>query len=139
MKSKYEKYITTQCITPPKSGPPIPVLSVHGDQIGNVNWSAFWCTITAPVIMEKAPMTHDFDQTLVFMGGNPLDINDFQAEVELYLGEEQELYLITQPTVVHVPAGLWHAPINFKRIDKPIMFWYTSTTPSYTRKVLNKK
>ena len=30
--------------------------------------------------------------------------------------------VITEPTVVRVPPHLWHCPINFKRIDKPVGF-----------------
>ena len=51
-----------------------------------------------------------------------MDIRDFGAEVELYLGDEGEKHIIDKTTVVHVPAGLSHCPLNFTKVDKPIIF-----------------
>ena len=33
-----------------------------------------------------------------------------------------EMYTITKPTVIRVPAGMWHGPVQFKRIGAPINF-----------------
>ena len=30
---------------------------------------------------------------------------------------------LPQPTVIRVPPNLWHCPINFKRVDKPVAFF----------------
>ena len=65
---------------------------------------------------------HDFDQIICFIGGNPMDIKDFDAEVELYLGEEKEKYIIDSSSFVYVPRGMMHCPLNIKRVTKPIMF-----------------
>ena len=35
------------------------------------------------------PHTHEGHEILCFIGGNPEDINDFDAEIELKLGEEE--------------------------------------------------
>lgn len=42
------------------------------------------------------------------------------AEVELSLGGEGERFLINKTTIVHIRPGLVHAPINCKRITKPV-------------------
>jgi hypothetical protein len=47
---------------------------------------------------------------------------DFDAEISLCMGEEMEEYIITQPTIVRIPPGITHCPLNFKRIDKPVFF-----------------
>lgn len=90
--------------------------------------------ISAPEIMEERPMKHDFDQVLCFIGGDTKDIFKFDADVELSLGEEQEKHIINSPTIVHIPKGLTHCPLNFKRIGKPIIFLDITLTTAYTRK-----
>jgi hypothetical protein len=44
------------------------------------------------------------------------------------MGEEEKLYLIEQPTVVHIPTD---TPLTFKRIDKPVVFHPIALTPDY--------
>ena len=51
-----------------------------------------------------------------------MNFKEFGSEVELVMGEEEETYLINTTTWVYVPAGLLHCPLNFKKVDKPIMF-----------------
>ena len=52
------------------------------------------------------PHSHDFAEMLCFIGGDPLDITDFGAEIEMTLGKEREVHTITSPTVVAMPSGL---------------------------------
>ena len=47
---------------------------------------------------------------------------DFGAEVDLYLGEEQELHTIKATSVVHVPKGLIHGPLIYRKVERPIIF-----------------
>jgi hypothetical protein len=68
------------------------------------------------------PHTHEDSEMLCFVGGNPENINDFDAEIEIVLGEEKEVYTITSPTVVSIPGGLIHGPLRFKRVTKPVFF-----------------
>lgn len=72
--------------------------------------------------------THDFHELLCFIGGNPTDINDFGAEIEISLGEEQEKHLITSTSVVSIPPGLMHCPLIIKKVTKPVVFLEISLT-----------
>jgi hypothetical protein len=54
-----------------------------------------------------------------------MNIFDFDAEIEFSVGNDPdhlETRLITKPTVVRLPANMWHGPINFRKIGKPLMF-----------------
>ncbi len=97
----------------------------------NANLSMAWRYIKEPVQFDRIPHSHEFDEFLCFLGGNLENVFDFDGTVELFIGEEQELYLIEQPTVVHIPAGLVHTPLTFKRVVKPILFQPIALTPSY--------
>lgn len=82
--------------------------------------------ITAPVKMEQEPIYHREAENLVFMGGKLPDVfSSFDAEVHFYMGktlETMEKIVITEPTIVKVPKGYWHSPLNFVRVDKPMLF-----------------
>jgi hypothetical protein len=95
------------------------------------NYWLRWNCITQPISMSE-PHTHQFDEIFHFFGADPADISDFQAVVELTIGEEFEVHTITEPTIVYIPKGMVHAPINFKIINKPIIFMNVANAPEYT-------
>ena len=72
------------------------------------------------------PHSHDFPEMLCFIGGNPLDITDFGAEIEFTLGGEK--HRINTTTVVTIPRGVEHCPIVFKKVTKPLIFLEVSLT-----------
>ena len=37
--------------------------------------------------------------------------------------DHMEKLVLDKPCVVRVPAGMWHCPILFKKVDKPIAFF----------------
>ena len=105
-----------------------------GKHFQGTNFSPAWVGLTKPLFMMKESHSHDYDEYLFFWGTNAGNIDEFNAEVELCLGEEEEKYIITTPTVVYVPRGLKHCPLNFKIVDKPIMFMDISISPEYEAK-----
>ena len=112
-----------------------PIVHFIGERDGGgagLTVSRSW--ITQPLTMIKEAHQHDHDQVLFFMGGNPLDVEDFGVEAEISLGEEGEKHEINTPTVVHIPSGMMHGPLKFKRVDKPIVFLDIFLAPTYIRK-----
>ena len=102
------------------------------------NFSITMEAIHQPFLMTEKSHVHDYDEILFFVGGNPMDFRDFGAEVELSLGEELEKHIITTTTFVYVPKGLIHCPIQFKRVDKPIIFSAISLVPAYEKRLISK-
>lgn len=103
------------------------VSKASGANIG-IRYSYF----TGPPFQFEVPHTHDYDQYLCYLG-TPEDIRVFDGEVEIWLGEEMEKHTMTEPTVVYVPAGLQHCPMNFKRIDKPMLLINITLSPQYVK------
>ncbi|MGB9887893.1 MAG: hypothetical protein ACPLPT_07985 [Moorellales bacterium] len=97
--------------------------------------------ITEPFVMEPQPMVHEFDQVLIFIGGNPTNMLDLGGEVQLSLGKDRNSmvqFTFTTPTVVYIPAGMWHCPLAFTRIDdprQPIFFQDLFFSGQYGRKL----
>ena len=128
---KYGKYFFKKPIEDGKFAPRLIFYSKN--YVGEKDFSLIWNCITEPYFMAKEPHSHDFDQFLHFYGANSQNITDFDAEVELSLGDEGEKHIITQATVVHIPKGLIHCPLNFKVVHKPVIFMNVALTPQYMR------
>jgi len=117
--SKYAKHLIRAPIVTAQQGPPLPVLRFFAAPYG-VNATIMVVPVLAPRLMEEKPHKHDFHQFLCFLGTDPLNIGDFDAEIEVWLGEEGEKYTITTPTILSYPPGTVHNPLNYKRVGKPV-------------------
>ena len=89
--------------------------------------------IMEPLNMVNSPHKHSFHQYLVFMGGDPVNIRDFTGQVDLWLGvdDEAELVTVDKTMIVHIPPMLAHGPLNFRVIDKPIVFMECMLSSKY--------
>jgi hypothetical protein len=135
---KYAKYYKSQPVRDFTTLYPqltAPSFHIHGREWDS-GYRMDWFCVTEPFLMINDPHTHDFDQFLAFQNGDATRVNDFDAEVWLYLGPEgeQEKLVITETCFVHVPAGMVHTPLEFKRIGKPIVFMDIALTARYVRK-----
>jgi len=90
---------------------------------------------TEPGMEGPPPHKHDADEYIFFLGGDPRNYMDFQAEIDLCLGwgEDQETHTINTATVVYIPKGLVHLPWNFKRVDKPIIVGHILLAPKFSK------
>lgn len=145
-KSKLEKYIRRNMKVSKeiqKRHPEVksPVLGLKSDRsLGNKNFALSWWPISEPFEMISEPHAHDFDQFLIFVGGDMKNMTDLGGVVELTLGENMnklKKFAFTKATTVYVPAGLLHCPLNFKKVNdpkKPILFHDFFLSREYKRK-----
>src|SRR3972149_8172357 len=120
---KYDKFFFKNHVVPRKFTKGLVFYSkTHQEVLGQKNFSVLWNCITSPFMMVKDPHAHDFDQFLHFFGADSMHIETFDAEVEIYLGDEGEKHVIKEPTVLHIPKDMMHCPLEFKVINKPIIF-----------------
>jgi hypothetical protein len=133
--SKYAKFFLTEPAL--RNQPKIPMAypSAYVDSArhfgSQTNFSMAWRYIKEPMLFDRIPHSHKFDEFLCFLGGNLENIFDFDATIELSMGKEGEVCLIEQATIVYIPAGLVHTPLTFKRIAKPVLFHPIALTPAY--------
>jgi hypothetical protein len=145
IESKLKKYvkIDLQSEKAQQAHPEVlnPVLGmISNETFGNHDFVVTWWPITQPFVMVSETHFHDFDQYLMFFGGDVTNMMDLGGEVELTLGENKgqlETLLINQATIVYVPGGLLHGPLNFKKVNdprRPILYNdITFTTANYKR------
>ncbi|MEM2385319.1 MAG: hypothetical protein QXR84_00630 [Candidatus Bathyarchaeia archaeon] len=88
--------------------------------------------ITEPFTMVDRPHWHEVDELLFIWGSNPANFFDFDAEIEVYLGEEQEKHIINYTSIIYVPKRLPHGPIIIKRVNKPFLWGHILFSPVYT-------
>ena len=131
--TKYGKYLIKNPITPGKFCDRLVFFSREHEVAGEKNYSVLLNCITEPFLMVNDPHSHDFDQFLHFYGADMQNISEFDAEVEISLGEEGEKHVITEPTVLHIPSGMIHCPLEFKMVNKPIIFMNVALTPQYIK------
>ena len=133
------KYIRTNITRPSRHvevTAPIPVLR-SDDNYGDHGFWMYWKCTTKPYVDESETHKHDFDQYLVFLGGEPENMLDLDGEVELTLSEDgikKEVHTFTRYTTVYIRAGLYHCPLIFKKVTKPIIFYDFVNTQQYSRK-----
>ena len=90
-----------------------------------------WNKHGADAISTEIVHSHNFDEILGFMGSRRENPRELNAEIELWLEDEQ--YVLTKSCLVFAPAGLSHGPLIFRRIDSPVFFFTGGNGTSYTR------
>jgi hypothetical protein len=108
-------------------------------QIPGAGMNMGWQVLTGPMLLEKKPHSHDEDEYLVFLGWKLPNVFEFDADIDFYLGEEQEHYEINKATVIYIPKGMVHCPLNFKRIGIPILFHAILLAPKFTKEMDGKQ
>lgn len=91
-----------------------------GKDIDEANLALGFSYLPKPFVMIPDAHKHDFDQFVFFIGGDPNNFTEFDAEVELTL--DGKVNSITYASWVFIPKGLMHCPLNVKQVNKPIIF-----------------
>jgi hypothetical protein len=128
--SKYEKYVLRDSY---KKVFDLESFSAHDDEL-QCGFIMVYQPVAKPFVLPPKTHQHDFYQMICFLGSNPLNVREFDADIELSMGEEGEILHINSPTMVTVPPGMYHCPLNFKRIGKPVIFMEMMLTGKYEKR-----
>lgn len=94
----------------------------------NMGWQIF----IKDYKLEMESHHHDTDEYLFFLGATLPDlVGSFDAEIEYFMGKEYEKHVITQATVLYIPAGVEHNPCWIKRVGKPMLFSALQLAPYF--------
>ena len=103
-----------------------PYAFFHGEtDIPGSNYHVGFQVIKKPVALKTEPHFHKEEQYHVFTGSKIPNVFDFDAEIEFYMGDDpdnMEKIIITKPTIIRVPKGVWHCPLSFNKVEKPVFF-----------------
>ena len=134
---KYAKYFTTDIKEDsimPHDIIPGPTFGFRGArQIPGACANFGWNVIYKPYFIDRVTHVHAGDEYLCFLAGHVPDcFSDFDAEIDMHFGKEMELYTITKPTIIHIPKGTWHCPLEFRKVNKPLLFVMLLLTPEFS-------
>jgi len=102
------------------------------------NFQIRFTHVSVPFEGKEGAHKHDFSEVFIFVPCSD-DLNAYDAESEIYLGEEGEKIIVNQTAAVHIPAGLVHCPIIHKRVGMPFFFVNCPITPQYSAVIGDKK
>lgn len=103
-------------------------------QIPGAEFNSSFQIFVKPFFLDKLQHRHPKDEYLIFLGATFPNVFEFDADIFFTLGklgEGEETFHITKPTIVRVPAGVYHCPLHFKRIDKPVLFLAACMMPMF--------
>ena len=110
-----------------------PRMGYECTDIPGVDFYAEFLVAIKPGYMD-IPHIHDgADNYFIFCGTKLDDIFNSEFEVTMFMGDsptEMEMYKITKPSIVRVPAGVWHCPVYYNKINRgtTTILWYGGIT-----------
>jgi len=84
---------------------------------GSLYFEIMW--FTTPREPGPPPHTHDFDEIIGFIGGDPDNPGDLGGEARFML--EGEWYTFTRSGLIFIPAGMEHSPMHIVSVDRPFI------------------
>ncbi len=126
----------------PKNPPPPPppgtvkanqVVSLDTDASKGAFYADFVWIWEGNTVMSPEAHTHDFDEMIGIVGycGKD-DPRKIDGDVSIVLGDEK--HRITQSSLVYIPKGLSHCPIEFRNIRQPVLCFTIGNTPLWGKK-----
>lgn len=98
-------------------------------------------TNTGIVGMSREPHVHDHDEAIYFVGCDCKSA-DLGAKINFKIGPGdggEEDHIFTAPTVVVIPKGVWHCPMEALELEKPFLCMAVSLTSHYDVKYWSKR
>jgi hypothetical protein len=126
MASKYDKYFYYKSAEENPFHPPGSFagteLFVMNDMVvkGAPLFGVVWFTGPWDEKEVYKPHTHSCDEVMAVIGSDPDHPEELNGEIEFWI--EDEKFLITKTCMMYLPAGLQHAPMFPRRVDKPILW-----------------
>jgi hypothetical protein len=105
-----------------------------GDIIGPAKELKWQKGIEAGEMAPDLPHKHPSDELFLYHGSNRENPYELGGELEFWLGEgdDAEQYIINEPTVVRVPAGVIHMPEYIRKVTRPFFKIVILLAPLYT-------
>src|SRR4030042_4050936 len=134
-KAKYDYLKTTEIV---RDSIYPPFIGVIFCALANSTFQIRFTHVSVPFEGKEDAHKHDFAEVFVFVPCSD-DLRAYDAETDLYLGEEGEKIIINKTTAVHIPAGLVHCPIIHKRVGTQFFFVNCPITPKYSAMIGEEK
>jgi hypothetical protein len=89
---------------------------------GSKYFSVMWMGEEATRSAGHGPHVHQDPELLVAIGTDPSNPRDLGAEMEMCMGPEMESHIVTESTMIWVPANFIHCPFRILKVRRPFIF-----------------
>ena len=131
--SKYGKYIIREPLEKGRA-PSLHICAEEGcdgAKFQNFPIEVQLLTITEPIAFPIPAHAHDADEIFFIFGSNPQNYYDFDAEIEVHFGEEEEKHIVNTTSILYIPKGLVHGPIAITKVNKPFQWMHVLFVSKY--------
>lgn len=91
----------------------------------------YWLWQGASSTRVEIPHTHNFDEVIGFVGTSENDPYDLGGEITIWLDNDK--HILKRTSLIFLPAGTRHCPVQFNRIERPVFFVMISPGGNYSR------
>jgi hypothetical protein len=84
------------------------------------------------------PHIHEDPELLVALGTDPANPKDLGADMEMCMGPEMESHIISESTMIWIPAKFIHCPFRILKVRRPFLFIQCQYSPKLTETSLKK-
>lgn len=84
--------------------------------------------------ISHGPHMHKYPELMMHLGTDPDNPLDLGAEVEMCVGPEMEKHVITQSTIIYLPANFIHSPWTIKKVTRPFLLVTINQSTVHTEK-----
>jgi hypothetical protein len=102
--------------------------TLGGKDMDNARFSIGFSYIVQPFMMVDQAQKYDYEQYLLFIGGDSSKLDEFDAEIEI--GLEGKTNIINYPACIRVTPGLMYGPINITRVTRPVLWIHILINPT---------
>jgi hypothetical protein len=138
--NKFEKYIKKLEFKDRDPSNYRQVATINGKEFDvdfNIKYGAYWAAGRMAEGTIEAHK-HDYNQILFFLGADPDDMGELNADIELCMGEGEELekLRVVNTSAVAIPAGLAHYPSTITTMKKRFLYMEISQSNQLKKEIV---
>jgi hypothetical protein len=146
VESDYDKYFKTMRylnntyeLKSVLNGMPFREFAAHDNQmlvmcddigIDGANFCFFYYVKHEAHLLTEPTHAHKHDMWMININADPLHVDRFDGEIEMWWGNEGEKQVMDSTSVAHVTPGLQHRSINYARVGKPYIQIHVYNQPT---------
>ncbi len=117
-------------LPPVKDGAITRLFYMDSDRVPGAPYTeAVWWPMETPAFLKAH--THQLDELVTFIGGDPNDPEDLKGQVTFYV--DGEPIVLQKTCVLYIPQGIPHTPFSIDRVDTPILHFSGGNNSNYSR------
>jgi hypothetical protein len=140
--SRYARYVITEPKPWPQTSPEKPrtakttqVVTLDSSISPGAFYADFVWIWSGTTDLAEKPHSHNFDEMIGIIGSNRKYPRIVGGDVTIALGNET--HTINQSSLIYIPKGLVHCPLQFTNVKEPVLCFSIGNTQMWSKKEAN--